>query len=78
MDQGRDLCTDNWHTSLPLANSLLDRRMNLIGIIRKNRKGLPQAVTARKLKKGDVYFQQNNRDSSAEVQGASKLWRHKN
>ena len=35
MDQGQDLCTDNWYTSLPLANSLLDRRKNVIETIRK-------------------------------------------
>jgi hypothetical protein len=61
LDQGRDLCTDNWYTSLPLANSLLDRRTNLVGTMRKNRKGIPPDVTTKKLKRGEMYSQQNNR-----------------
>uniref|UniRef100_A0A0N4WU61 DDE_Tnp_1_7 domain-containing protein n=1 Tax=Haemonchus placei TaxID=6290 RepID=A0A0N4WU61_HAEPC len=60
LDQGRDLCTDSWYTSLSLANSLLARKTNLIGIIRKCRKGIPLAVKNRPLKKGDIHFQQNN------------------
>ena len=61
LDQGRDLCTDNWYTSMPLANSLLARSTNLIGTIRKNRKGIPLALKDRKLKRGEVFFLQNNK-----------------
>ena len=60
LDQGRDLCTDNWYTSLPLANSLLARSTNLFGTIRKNRKFIPPAVKGKKLERGEQYFQQNN------------------
>lgn len=37
-DHNRTVCTDNWYTSLQLADQLLDRNTHLIGTLRQNRK----------------------------------------
>lgn len=34
---GRNLTTDNWYTSIPLAESLLEKRITLVGTLKKNR-----------------------------------------
>ena len=60
LDAGRTVCTDNFYTSLPLANQLLSRRTHLIGTLRANRKGLPKCVTTAKLKKGEVVGVENS------------------
>ena len=59
LDKGRQLCTDNWYSSVGLAKKLLQRSTNLIGTLRKNRKGTPTEVKGRKLKRGEIYFRQN-------------------
>lgn len=38
LDKGRTLCTDNYYTSVTLAQALLDRETHLIGTLRTNRK----------------------------------------
>ena len=42
LDRGRTLYTDNWYTSVVLAKKLLQRKTNLVGTVRKNRRGLPK------------------------------------
>ena len=51
LDEGRTAFTDNYYTSLNLANKLLDRKTHLVGTIRSNRKGNPKEVIQKKLKK---------------------------
>jgi len=51
LDAGRTLSTDNFYTSVPLAETLLGRKTHLVGTVRKNRKGLPPGcVSAAELK----------------------------
>lgn len=44
LDRGRTVVTDNYYTSLDLANQLLDRRTHLLGTPRSNRRGNPKDV----------------------------------
>ncbi|WKY06417.1 hypothetical protein Q1695_006534 [Nippostrongylus brasiliensis] len=57
--QGRILCTDNWYTSMPLAHNLLKNKTDMIGTLRRNRKGVPQIIRDIKLQKGEVVNKQN-------------------
>ena len=49
LDYGRTLYTDNWYTSVVLAKKLLQQKTDLIGTVRKNRRGLPKVVTGPRL-----------------------------
>lgn len=59
LDRGRVLYTDNWYTSVDLAKKLLRRKTNLVGTVRRNRRGLPKVVTETKIKRGDLVARQN-------------------
>ena len=59
LDSGRVITTDNFYTSLPLANELLHRKTNLIGTVRTNRKGLPKEVISAKLKRSEIVGREN-------------------
>ncbi|EPB73164.1 hypothetical protein ANCCEY_07757 [Ancylostoma ceylanicum] len=61
LDQGRRLFTDNYYTSVPLAEELVKGKTHLTGTIGKKKKRLPKAITARKLKRGVMVAQQNRR-----------------
>lgn len=61
LDLGHTVATDNWYTSLDLANELLDRYTHLVGTLRKNRKGLPKQVIDAKLKPGESVAMENER-----------------
>lgn len=54
LDEGTLIITDNFYTSVPLANFLKTRRTDLLGTVNKMRRGLPQQVTGSKLKKGEI------------------------
>ena len=41
---GRNLVTDNLYTSIPLARSLLQRQVTLVGSMSANRKGIPKQI----------------------------------
>lgn len=60
LDQGRTVVTDNYYTSIDLANLLLARNTHLLGTLRKNRKNLPREVVDAKLKKGEVMAKENS------------------
>lgn len=60
LDEGRTMFTDNWYTSVSLANELLSRSTNLVGTLRSNRKFNPKYVINTKLKKGEIKSSQNN------------------
>lgn len=55
LDTSRSLYTDNFYTSVTLAQSLLKRKTHLVGTLRKNRINNPKAVTKAKLKKGEIF-----------------------
>jgi len=59
LDEGRTMFTDNWYTSVSLANELLSRSTNLVGTLRSNRKFNPKDVINAKLKKGEIKSSQN-------------------
>lgn len=59
LDSGRVLYCDNWYTSLPLAKYLVQRKTNLVGTCRKNKKFLPKEVTLKKLKRGNLIAKYN-------------------
>lgn len=47
-NSGRNLTTDNWYTSVPLANELLAKKITLVGTLRKNKGEIPPEFVARK------------------------------
>lgn len=61
LDEGRILYADNFYTSIELATDLLSRQTFLVGTIRSNSKGLPDEVMKKKLKKGEVMAQENEK-----------------
>lgn len=44
----RTLTTDNWYTSVPLAESLFQRKITLLGTLRKNKKEIPPSFQPNK------------------------------
>jgi len=60
LDAGRTLSTDNFYTSVPLAETLLGPKTHLVGTVWKNRKGLPPKVISSVLKVGETVAQQNH------------------
>lgn len=59
LDKGRTMYTDNWYTSVTLANQLLNRSTNLVGTLHSNRKFNPVSVVKAKLKKGEIMSSQS-------------------
>ena len=62
LESGRTVCTDSYYTSLPLADSLLQKKTHLVGTLgtlHLNRKGLPADVCKARLKKGEVVAREN-------------------
>lgn len=53
------MCTDNWYTSLDLANQLIAKNTHLVGTLRANRKGNPKEVLEKKLKRGEFIGKEN-------------------
>ncbi|GBP44034.1 PiggyBac transposable element-derived protein 4 [Eumeta japonica] len=60
LDAGRMIIVDNFYTSLPLSEYLLQRKTDLCGTLRKNRKNLPLYVKNKKLKRGELISAQRN------------------
>ena len=53
LDEGRCLFMDNWYSSLELLSELRNRSTDVVGTVRKDRKGLPKDVMSKKLKTGE-------------------------
>lgn len=58
-NEGRIVYIDNYYTSVKLCEDLLKHRTYVCGTLRGNRKGNPKAVCSKKLKKGEVFGEQN-------------------
>ena len=54
LNKGYHVFTDNYYNSVALTEFLSKQGMYLTGTLRKDRKGNPKAVTAAKLKKGEM------------------------
>nr|XP_033332812.1 piggyBac transposable element-derived protein 4-like isoform X2 [Megalopta genalis] len=59
--KGHTLCTDNWYTSVDLANKLVTKNMHLVGTLRLNCKGIPNEVLTTELKRGEVVAKENSK-----------------
>ncbi|CAK1585495.1 unnamed protein product [Parnassius mnemosyne] len=60
LDEGRCIITDNYYTSVPLAEFLISRNTDLCGTLNKKRRGLPKDVTDAALQIGDIAVKQKN------------------
>ncbi|KAJ8879318.1 hypothetical protein PR048_019926 [Dryococelus australis] len=61
LNSDRVIVTDNYYTSIDLANKLIDKSTNLLGTLRSNRKYNPETLVNKKLKRGEIVAQQNER-----------------
>ena len=56
-NKGYNLCTDNFYTSFPLANHLIQKKTTLVGTIRKNKAEIPISFnTSKKRDAGDFLY----------------------
>jgi hypothetical protein len=53
LDKGHTLYLDNWYSSPDLYRRLTERKTNVIGTVRPNRRDMPQDISKTKLKRGD-------------------------
>ena len=53
LDEGRCLFMDNWYSSLELLSELRNQSTDVVGTVRKDRKGLPKDVMSKKLTTGE-------------------------
>ena len=60
LNKGHHLFMDNYYNSLPLSNKLLSKKTHVTGTLRANRKGLPQEITRRKLRRGEHVWRRQN------------------
>nr|XP_022911139.1 piggyBac transposable element-derived protein 4-like [Onthophagus taurus] len=59
---GRNLTIDNWFTSFPLAELLLQQNVTMVGTMKKNKKELPPELLAKgRPEKSSVFAYQNNK-----------------
>lgn len=56
LDVGRTVVTDNFFTSLALAQKLRDRNLGLIGTVRKNRREVPEEFIQKRSEAGTSMF----------------------
>lgn len=60
LNEGRTIYTDNYYTSVDLAQKLLEKKTHLVGTLRSNRKRNPKRVIEKKLKKGETVAAEHN------------------
>lgn len=60
LNEGRTIVTDNFYTSVPLAEKLLSQNTHLVGTLRKNRRFLPKDVIEKKINKGEFVGLENS------------------
>lgn len=60
LDHGRVLYTDNFYSSVDLAEELNRKKTHLVGTLRSNRKNNPKEVVNKKLKKGEFIPYKNS------------------
>nr|CAH7757259.1 unnamed protein product [Callosobruchus chinensis] len=66
LGEGRTLYTDNFYTSITLAQTLLNRNTHLVGTLRKNRKNLPKSVSTKTLCSfGNYIWRRKSRGNSS-------------
>lgn len=58
LNEGRTIVTDNYYTSLTLANKLLKKKTHLVGTLRRDRVKLPK-IFEKKLKAGEIVGKEN-------------------
>ncbi|XP_067128135.1 piggyBac transposable element-derived protein 4-like [Centruroides vittatus] len=61
LGEGRTFTTDNYYTSIELAEHLLERSTHLIGTLRTNRKCIPKEVVNKKLSKSEIIGMHNEK-----------------
>ena len=61
LHRGHTIYTDNWYTSINLAEKLIDCNTHLVGTLKKDRKGIPVDVKFKKLKRGEFIAMQNKK-----------------
>ena len=59
LGQGATVFADNFYSSVPLAEKLLQEKTYYCGTMRQNRKYVPKSVLKAKLKKGETVSKQN-------------------
>ncbi|KAJ8930925.1 hypothetical protein NQ314_016224 [Rhamnusium bicolor] len=59
INSGRIIYMDNYYTSVKLCKDLLERKTYICRTLRSNRRGNPRDVCSKKLKKGEIFSQQN-------------------
>lgn len=57
---GHYLFADNFYSSLSLAKALFEKEVIYCGTLRSNRKGIPKDISAKKLRKGEIYGKQKS------------------
>lgn len=60
LDKGYHVFTDNWYNSVPLTKYMTQRKTYISGTLRADRKHLPEEVTKKKLKKGEMIFRSSD------------------
>ncbi|XP_023225339.1 piggyBac transposable element-derived protein 4-like [Centruroides sculpturatus] len=61
LGEGRTFTTDNYYTSIELAEHLLERSTHLIGTLRTNRKRIPKEVVNKKLSQNEIIGMHNEK-----------------
>jgi hypothetical protein len=60
LNQGHHLGIDNFYTSMPLADELITHKTTVTGTLRRNRVGIPEELTSRKYKPGEMDFMRSD------------------